>query len=204
VVQSTNSVQVPWESSSLTGSDFYFNGGAISTGALATVQSSIQSKDVLFWQSVQNSISVADFETYLSQYPNGIFALLAQVKIDQLNSDSATVNNVEIAGTRLAGFKTGKFKPKVISATGPCQQISMKRMKSTGDKLTGAWTHPEANGRIKLYFENDMIAVKWSGIEIRSSREIVQINGSDVTVDIKLRHSGGSCKVFFKLTDVLD
>ena len=42
--------------------------------------------EVVFWQSIQNSANPAMFEAYLSQYPNGPFAALARVKIEELKT----------------------------------------------------------------------------------------------------------------------
>lgn len=60
VAMATNDEQVPWDSSSLTGS-FYFNGEPSNDNELA------------LWVRIKNSQSVADFDTYLLQYPNGKF-----------------------------------------------------------------------------------------------------------------------------------
>ncbi len=40
------------------------------------------------WNAVKNSKSAADFEAFLKKYPNGDFADLAKLKIDQLNAAS--------------------------------------------------------------------------------------------------------------------
>jgi len=80
VVASTNSNQVPWEASSLTGADFYFKGGA-ETVAPATSEAS---PEVAFWNSIQDSENPAEFETFIKAYPNSPFSALAQTRIEAL------------------------------------------------------------------------------------------------------------------------
>jgi formylglycine-generating enzyme required for sulfatase activity len=41
-------------------------------------------RDALFWQSIQGSEKVSDFEAYLSQFPKGTFAALARSRIEDL------------------------------------------------------------------------------------------------------------------------
>lgn len=97
VVTATNSNQVPWEASSLTGADFYFNGGgttlqAPTAAAPATQAAPAIDKEAMFWQSVQNSENVDLYEAYLSQYPTGTFAILAKVKIAELKKNIQTAS----------------------------------------------------------------------------------------------------------------
>ncbi len=69
--------QSPREESSLKGSDMYFvppvtkkEGGASS-----------EEVELAYWNSIANSNNPADFESYLSQYPSGKFAALANNKL---------------------------------------------------------------------------------------------------------------------------
>ncbi len=45
--------------------------------------------ELIFWQSVANSTSVADYQAYLAQYPDGIFAPLAHGRINELGGAAA-------------------------------------------------------------------------------------------------------------------
>ena len=79
VMTRTLDEQVPWESSSLTG-DFYFVGGA--TGAEQEVQ--VVSKlvndnnvEIEYWKSIATSNDVALYQTYIDQYPVGLFKSIA-------------------------------------------------------------------------------------------------------------------------------
>ena len=57
--------------------------------------------EVVFWQSIANSTNPAEFEAYLSQFPNGVFRALAQARLAGLRSASA--DPPAGAGTRVAG-----------------------------------------------------------------------------------------------------
>ena len=96
VSTATGGRQVPWTSSSVTG-DFYLRPAAPGTVALAVVPPSTPSApvptapsfdprqaDVAFWQSIQVSTNVADFEDYLKQFPKGQFRSLATRRRDAL------------------------------------------------------------------------------------------------------------------------
>jgi len=96
VEKQTGNQQTPWEESSLKG-DFYFT-KAIATGTekpastaqtqtFAPPSQSSASKDnfeLEHWKSVKNSKSPVVLQSYLAQYPNGQFAALASVLIQQL------------------------------------------------------------------------------------------------------------------------
>ena len=82
VREATNDEQTPWEESSMTGADFYFNidvsvtveapqPSGLSDTAAATQQES------LFWESIRDSTDPAMFDAYLESYPKGTFANLA-------------------------------------------------------------------------------------------------------------------------------
>lgn len=107
VLDSTRGEQVPWESSSLVG-DFYFidpkpaqlaeaaeQTAPGSTATAEQVASLVPSRvdpkalDLVFWESVKDSRSAADFEAYLEAYPEGVFAGLAQVRLQALGQGSA-------------------------------------------------------------------------------------------------------------------
>jgi len=114
VEEETGSKQTPWEESSLTG-DFYFNpappeektppvtGGvagkvpveepAVTTAVIAA------RKEMMFWQSIQNSENPANFEGYLRKYPDGEFTILAKNRLATLE---------------LARKRVGKKRKKII------------------------------------------------------------------------------------------
>jgi len=119
VSQETRGLQIPWESSSLTG-EFYFKkkvrqpksqnlvaGLQVKTTPLSPSATSEPSQgtgnralELLFWQSIINSQNAPDFEAYLKQFPNGAFAPLARNRLAKLKTaKSAKRTQVPVAGT---------------------------------------------------------------------------------------------------------
>lgn len=82
--------------------DFIFQVAAPS----APSASAGQDKEALFWQSVEGSNNPALYQAYLSQYPNGAFAPIARVKIEELR-------NVQQASRA----KPPKVEPKPLPTT---------------------------------------------------------------------------------------
>lgn len=91
VMDRTNEAQVPWESSSLTG-DFFFV-EEVPEPALETAPSAGVEQDntveLTYWDSIKDSNHAELFKAYLSQYPDGLFAPLAQAKIAAIEEMSA-------------------------------------------------------------------------------------------------------------------
>ena len=54
------------------------------SGQPAGAQPRTAEQESLFWQSIMNSTDPADFEAYLSQFPNGVFRVLAQNRLSAL------------------------------------------------------------------------------------------------------------------------
>ncbi len=87
VSERTDYQQIPWESSSLTGK-------LVLNQRLSTVPqtSSAETRnESLFWESIESSGTVEAYRLYLQQFPNGIFATLANFRIDELE-------RIEISG----------------------------------------------------------------------------------------------------------
>ena len=90
VLEETGGDQTPWEESSLTGADFYFNpANATATTASpgASTAAALRAEELGaerdFWQSIKESNEPATFEAYLEQYPSGTFAILARLRVKQ-------------------------------------------------------------------------------------------------------------------------
>jgi uncharacterized caspase-like protein len=83
VVMETSNKQVPWESSSLMG-QFYFSPPKPSPPPQqAPADTAVLEKqaEILYWDSIKNSTDPAMFEAFLVQFPDGIFANLATIKM---------------------------------------------------------------------------------------------------------------------------
>jgi hypothetical protein len=85
VSKATAKRQIPYIEGVVLG-EFYFNDTAVAGETQVVDQPAAQNFEFIYWQSVQNITSLAAYEAYLSQYPNGVFAALAKVEINRLNS----------------------------------------------------------------------------------------------------------------------
>ena len=86
VERATESQQVPWESSSLKG-DFSFvaaEPAAPAAPAQAAAPAPDAAFELAFWDSIKASSQVADYRAYLTEYPDGRFAVLAKARIATL------------------------------------------------------------------------------------------------------------------------
>ncbi|MDA1101920.1 MAG: caspase family protein, partial [Proteobacteria bacterium] len=92
VASLTNNQQKPWINSSITG-DFVFNLAAPARLVAPPVpygaRPSGGSAELLFWESIKDSNNPSVFKAYLSQYPDGSFATLARLKLDEFASKQA-------------------------------------------------------------------------------------------------------------------
>lgn len=84
VLKSTAGKQVPWEHSSLTG-QFYFK--PLEAGSAAAIDQS--GLEVAFWNSIQGSKNPQLFEAYLRRYPNGAFADIAKINLQEVKVAAA-------------------------------------------------------------------------------------------------------------------
>jgi uncharacterized caspase-like protein len=113
VIAVTDSAQVPWEASSLTGGDFYFKHGSNSTTAVpsTTVQPAQQQNlEAMFWQSIQGSDNTSLYQSYLDQYPNGIFAPIARVKVAAVQDPQVAALPSKPIPQANPGLKNGEYE----------------------------------------------------------------------------------------------
>lgn len=90
--------QSPREESSLKGADMYFIPPP--AGKDGTDEAAIE---LAYWNSIANSESSADYESYLSQYPNGKFAGLAKSRLQTLQANRTQLAKSE---SRMVGEGT--------------------------------------------------------------------------------------------------
>jgi PQQ-dependent catabolism-associated CXXCW motif protein len=88
VVRETGKKQVPWESTSLIG-EFHFRPEAATSAAPAAPAADPAASERLFWESIRNSRNPAELKAYLAQYPSGLFAGLAQARLNSLATTPA-------------------------------------------------------------------------------------------------------------------
>jgi formylglycine-generating enzyme required for sulfatase activity len=85
VLDDSHQAQVPWESNSTVG-DFYFR--PLVRNPTGPTEAQLEAT---YWQGIQDSRDVTDFETFLTKFPHGDFAELAKAKLANLKRASANV-----------------------------------------------------------------------------------------------------------------
>ena len=98
VVEATDGVQMPWESSSLA-SPIYLAGLPVADGGASAPKSEDsavklagidpRTVDLVFWTSIKDSADPSDFADYLNSFPQGVFRNLAERRLEGLADDDA-------------------------------------------------------------------------------------------------------------------
>ncbi len=96
VLADTKGQQVPWDSSSLRG-DIVFAGESAQSGVtVAAVGSpSVDTRmnvERTFWESIKDSRDPKEFDAYIQQFPDGVFAMLARGRLQQLQNAEAAAS----------------------------------------------------------------------------------------------------------------
>jgi uncharacterized protein YecT (DUF1311 family) len=99
VERATRGAQLPWVSSSPINGSFYFvpppsspAGGSVGGGAAPAFDP--RAFELSFWESVRNSNSVLVIRSYLDRYPDGTFAPLARLRIQELQGQQQATRSV--------------------------------------------------------------------------------------------------------------
>lgn len=82
VQRATNREQQPWIQSTGIQGQFFFVPPANVAPSVAAPSGGAMDRDALFWSSVKDSRDPAQLQAYLSQFPNGVYAPLARIWIE--------------------------------------------------------------------------------------------------------------------------
>ena len=74
-------------------------------------------QETVFWQSIADSTNPAEYEAYLSQFPNGVFSVLARARLSALRSSAGP--SAAAGGTRVGGTGPATSGSRVPGATAP-------------------------------------------------------------------------------------
>ena len=110
VDKATGGHQEPWTAHSPLEGNFYFLGPTtvnITPPAPATPS---PDAEIVFWQSIESSKTVADFEEYLRKYPNGQFAGLAGNRLASLRPPPAVNSSQSTTNDQLASPTAGAIE----------------------------------------------------------------------------------------------
>lgn len=62
----------------------------------------LQSVEIVFWESIKESVRPADYEAYIEQYPEGAFVALAHTRLEEFNSDQGGMRDPQDREVELA------------------------------------------------------------------------------------------------------
>jgi hypothetical protein len=136
VARRTENKQIPWESSSLIG-DFVFNYQSPTPNA----GSGQRREDVVFWESIEDSHNPHVYRAYLDQFPTGVFAALAKLRIDQLESAIVARATKSPPATIMDGATNDGIAPNA-SAAPPDNQQGKSRVALAPSTTTSAVSTP--------------------------------------------------------------
>ncbi|MCG8440597.1 MAG: pectinesterase family protein [Caulobacterales bacterium] len=105
VMQASSGFQVPWDTSSLAGEDFFFvasetvrERGADGSETITEREVAIGGQpmdariELAFWDAIKTSDDPADFAAYLERFPNGNFAVIARNRLSSVDPGNAALS----------------------------------------------------------------------------------------------------------------
>ena len=120
--------------------------------------------ELVFWQSIANSMNPADFEAYLRRFPNGVFSDLAQNRLAALGALVATARS-GVGGSRPAGAADGSAGVDAPGRPGAVFRPSPDRTCAGQPAGTACWK--EISGRPGCYvWDPELVlgqTVTWPG-----------------------------------------
>ena len=94
VSRRTGGLQVPWESSSLTG-DIVFRQTVKVEAPKDLPAPARADHEALFWESIEDSDNPALFTAYLKQYPEGAFAPIARIRLEEVEAEQPRLKELD-------------------------------------------------------------------------------------------------------------
>lgn len=99
VRKASNLRQTPWENTALEGQFFFKPPLPMAATAFPAQSASLSLPlattepvmlDMAFWESVKGSQRASELQAYLTQFPSGIFAVLARIRVEEIKTLAAT------------------------------------------------------------------------------------------------------------------
>ncbi len=146
--------------------------------------------ELAFWDAIKDSSDPADFKAYLDQFPSGVFASLARIRIARLGGGAtqpATPAPVvaPVAGPRgtfeSSGFGTIRFATGGDGAVVADYTNGKGRIEGrlNGTSLVGRWVQPTSNKRCAD-------GTFWGGLQFEFSADFTSYTGTWAYCDAKL------------------
>ena len=193
VRQLTNDKQTPWESSSLTGNSFYFNGDSNNTeiasnnvSTPSTIAEQLSQIEIEYWDTISDSDDAEEIQSYIDQFPNGYFIRLAKIRLKKLTKAAeqiALVTNETEAQPTAPEPATENEQPVSRSSVASIDQIrnlnraitiALLPIDEGSAKLDGRrniYTAKKSYARVvsKVIHKRNRLKMPWTSMKLRVS-----------------------------------
>ena len=213
VKRTTGGAQQPWVSSSPIDGNFYFNPAK----ATASGPSGSDGVEITFWNSVQDSKNPRMFQAYLKRYPNGAFADIARIKLEQSQvavarpmesepSQKITISDPGLLKEVHDRLYELNFDPTAANAGGLKVAVrqfeAQSNLPQSGEVTQGLLTRLREIGGLKpwgaIVYDKD--AGRWGMAWGKSSRQAAVTNARSqckpARCDLELSFFGTECGAF--------
>jgi len=154
VRRETGNQQTPWENTALEGQFFFKAAMPLANGQSGQLADPLM-LDLAFWESVKNSPYMSEVQTYLANYPNGTFALLAKARVEELRKAGTPQQAQPVAiGTLLLTDKA--YGKKTSLAVVVTEKTHERTAYSSGDIV-------EKGGKVVQVRIGDVVVRRMSG-----------------------------------------
>jgi uncharacterized caspase-like protein len=169
VMKQTGSKQVPWEASSLVGMFYFSAPGNAETpaGAAANATKSDPAAfELSFWETIKNSTDPEDFKAYLTRFPSGQFAELAQRRVGQPTSAQSPVYRLPTFGQQGRPVEIlGPFDGNYTNTSVKVGGNQVKILSESSEKLV--FEAPDSAGPSEVTLREGQVEVKGAYRNVR-------------------------------------
>ena len=150
VLEATDGRQVPWDSSSLTGpvilNTVVNHKAAQQTGTAGPEvrANSDNGLELAFWNSIESEQSKSYFETYLKRFPDGLFADIARLRINELDARIVDDKGAQTQSRPLSG------EVEASQGTSASQSPALANVARVQQDQPKAYSSPERARRIAV------------------------------------------------------
>jgi|JI8StandDraft_1071087.scaffolds.fasta_scaffold16773_4 hypothetical protein len=217
VRKESNNQQTPWENTALEG-QFFFNpstqpASPRPTPAPAAERSSAADNvalELAMWDSVKDSDRAGELQAYLTQFPNGTFAVLAKSRIEALQATSLPAKSPAVLTppAPVVPANTPSSAPLVAKAMSNTQPVVTRPNPQlpptegaigtlvltdtmTASKRDLLLTVKESNSEKTVYSSGDVIAGDGKVLQVRIGNAVIGlVSGALWTIPVKAGTSG--------------
>lgn len=210
VRRDSNFQQTPWENTALEGQFFFKESETVASAPRLTEPAAARptnfdpvSLDLAFWESVKTSQRPAELQAYLTRFPDGVFAVLAKARIEEMRTAQTPTQGQKLAAVAptpvpvpkptispaIASMpgKTGGFEPSVGGALGTL--VLTDSLYGTKRSIDVSVTEKSAERTI--YSSGDIVAKDGRVLQVRiGDALLLLVSGTFWSVPLKKGMSG--------------